>query len=102
MSVKQMLGYWAEEGILHRDEELIILKGVHGPNDYNYFVRMEEADIELEVVYKTMYREILTTEAEKMFEENLVELMKKMQPGLTNQEPAPSQWRNRKKARGVP
>jgi hypothetical protein len=97
MSVKQMLRYWAEEGILHQDKSLIVLKGVHGPNEYNYFVRMEEADIELEVAYKTTRKELLTTASEKMFEENLIELMKKMQPGLTNEEPAPSQWRNRKK-----
>lgn len=99
MSVKQMLRYWAEEGILIREDDLVILRGVHGPKEYNYFVRLEEADIELEVAFKTTRKEILTTQAEKLFEENLIEVMRKMQPGLTNDEPQPKQWGRRKRER---
>ena len=96
-SVNQMLRYWAEEGILYRDDELVILKGVHGPNEYNYFIRMEKADIELEVAYKTTRKEILNVQAEKLFEDRLIELMKEMQPGLTNKDAPDREWKNRKK-----
>ena len=97
MSVKQMLGYWAEEGILHRDDEMVILKGVRGPEEYNYFVRLEKADVELEVVLRTRRNELLTDKTEKLFEEKLIETMQEIQPGLINKDAPDREWKNRKK-----
>lgn len=97
MPVKQMLRYWAEEGVLVRNDEMIILKGVHGPEEYNYFVLLEEADVELEFIFKSTRRELLTEGAARIFERGLVKILEKMQGELKNEEPPPQQWRNRKK-----
>lgn len=96
-SVKQMLRYWDPERIIHRDEDLVILQGVQGPESYHYYVRLERADVELEFQMRPMHKELLVDKAVATLQKRLKEAVEEIQDDLVNAEPPPQQWRKRKK-----
>jgi hypothetical protein len=92
-----MLRYWDPDKILHRDDDLIILSGLSGTQQYSYFVRLEKANVEIEIRLETLNKELLNDKAVEKLEKHIFGAMEEMQVELENAEAPPQQWKNRTK-----
>ena len=49
--LKEQKEFWSEENILADDDEVTVLRGLHGPKEYHYNVALHEPQIVLEAVF---------------------------------------------------